>query len=730
MHQVIVILIIQIVIQWKQALAFISPSLVLNQHNHLKNRPFIPMSHRKTLSHNDNVDCDHNDISVKDRMEVVFSYLVHQILNDTWKEKEDAFEYVRVTASNSLLQLNALIVNKLHIESKQAVFDTHTIHSNEPLFQMVLHTTYNLRQLMHYYGPSRGQGRKTLIELIQVSKLTSPSNALVVILMTCALALNVRKNHDDDDDMDRMIAISRAIVSGILPQGRYSNDKKSTKDMIHTDDHSYPSMVSTVALNTVHSLLNMTLEEQDVNQGVSIDLHVITSLARSFVNDTKPLSSICTSVIRCKLNLEQDNICLYDSNVFQDDKNKADIIGALGLAAQLAPWSDISPIPLVEVAITNNLWHAAERLCDSAILFKSSDTHEVVQTLIDGASDRHLYRVMDTYATTYYDHGGYVQFAEARFMHACDTIAKVISKRQYPIIEKQVERVDMAFIKVKTEHIMLDLDRDGPREVREFTLEKLMETNEHDAAHRFATLWGYDFIYNEQDAEKYAKARREKYLQFNHAFPNSSEDIPVPISCPNLLSKSLSDLKSSIQSCSPVIGFDVEWGEEKGASLLQLSTMSNALLIDIPALLETEQGCDALDLVGQLFQEKKSILMLGFSCGEDISRLKSSVGVRARPWITSTTAVVDLKPLITLDNPKLKHVGLSKLCDVYCGKPLDKSEQCSLWARRPLTKLQCTYAALDAWAVVAIWSKLRSEITEALLPNRNTKQCDNSAMRM
>lgn len=726
MHQVIVILIIQFIFQWKQALAFVSPSLVLSP-NHRKNRPFIQMSHQKIFYNNDNVESDHNYMFMNDRMEVVFSYLVHQI--DTWKEKEDALECARLAASNSLLQLNALIGNKLHIESKQEGFYTPTIHLNEPLFKMVLHTTYNLRQLIHYYGPSRGQGRKTLIEMMQVSKFTSPSNALAVILMICALALNVKKNHDDDDDArDHMIAISRAIVSGILPQGRYSNSKKSTEDVIHNDDQEHSSLVSTVALKAVHSLLNMTLQEKDINQGVSIDLHVITSLARSFVNDAKPLSSICTSVIRCKLNLAQDNTYLYDSNVIQDDKKKSDIIGALGLAAQLAPWCDISPVPLVEVAITNNLWHAAERLCDSAILFKSSDTHEAVQTLIDGASERHLYRVMDTYATTYYDHGGYVRFAEARFMHACDTIAKVISKRQYPIIEKQIERVDMAFSKVKTDNVMLDSDRDGPREVREFALEKLMEINEHDTAHRFATLWGYDFFYNEQDAEQYAKARREKYLQFDHAFPNSSEGIPEPISCPKILSQSLSDFKSSIQSFSPVIGFDVEWGEEKGASLLQLSTMSKALLIDIPALVETELGCDALDLVGQLFQEKKSIVMLGFSCGEDITRLKSSVGVRARPWLTSTSAVVDLKPLISLDNPNLKHIGLSKLCNVYCGKPLDKSEQCSLWARRPLTKLQCTYAALDAWAVVAIWNKLRTEITEPLLPNRNTKNYDNTAM--
>lgn len=714
------------VILWKQGLAFISPgattvlSLGLdNQHHHpcyynpMKDnniRSFIIKS-----SSNEDIHC--NSRMSQDGLDLICSNVIQQIMNGTLDEDDGPLQFARetttatATASNRLIEFNSMILNKLQtMDSNHNTHQTYQLHPNGSLVQIVLQTTHNLRLLMNHYGPSRGQGRKTLIELVHGSKLNSSSNALGVILIVSALALNPNTKHDSELDHD--IAISRAIVSGILPQeGRKGG--------------TISSLTPTLALNAVHSLLNMVLvkDNEIIHTHVSIDLHIVTSLARSFIHDTKPLSCICASVIRQKLNLKQQGAdSVYEVSHLQEYNNKSDITGALGLAAQLAPWSDISPIPLVEVAILNNLWHAAERLCDSAITSKSSDTQEVVQTLIEGASERHLYRVMDTYATTYYDNGGKVRFAEARLMHACDTIAKVVIKRQYPIIEKQVERVDFAYSKVKNEHVVFDLDRDGPREVRDFAIEKLMELNEHDAAHRLATLWGFDFIYNERDAEKYAKARKEKYLQFNYAFPNSSEDIPEPIACPNLLHKSLTTLKMSIPSSSPVIGFDVEWGEEKGASLLQLSTMSTAILIDIPALLESEQGCDALDLVGQLFQETHSIVMVGFSCSEDISRLKASVGVRAKPWLTSTTAVVDIKPLITLDEPSLKHAGLSKVCNIYLSKPLDKSEQCSLWARRPLTILQRVYAVLDAWAVVAIWNRIRSDITDPLLPNIPLKQ--------
>merc|ERR1711957_582600 len=88
------------------------------------------------------------------------------------------------------------------------------------------------------------------------------------------------------------------------------------------------------------------------------------------------------------------------------------------------------------------------------------------------------------------------------------------------------------------------------------------------------------------------------------------------------------------------------------------------------------------------------------------SRLRGSPSKLKTHWFSRTNAVVDIRPLISIDNSKLRSLGLSRSSEHYVGKPLDKSEQCSMWGQRPLSESQRTYAALDAWACVAIYDKI------------------------
>ncbi|OZC07851.1 hypothetical protein X798_05161 [Onchocerca flexuosa] len=87
--------------------------------------------------------------------------------------------------------------------------------------------------------------------------------------------------------------------------------------------------------------------------------------------------------------------------------------------------------------------------------------------------------------------------------------------------------------------------------------------------------------------------------------------------------------------------------------------------------------------------------------------------------LTSTIEIDGMKELATLEqkqeklevknveqNPLLKEIrGLSALCERVLDKPLDKTEQCSVWDRRPLRDLQLRYAALDAYCMLMLYEK-------------------------
>ena len=169
-----------------------------------------------------------------------------------------------------------------------------------------------------------------------------------------------------------------------------------------------------------------------------------------------------------------------------------------------------------------------------------------------------------------------------------------------------------------------------------------------------------------------------------------------------------------------VIGVDCEWATDHGApALMQLSLSPDeeTFLVDVAALL----SCGALGLLDRI---ARAVLypdvgteVIGFAFEHDLRRLRvllltpidGGTEVAAPPPSPATMAVVDMQRvamqagIVARGNgtPSLQHTVAAIL-----GLRLDKNEQCSDWARRPLTQSQLDYAALDS----AILLRLRKQL--------------------
>lgn len=571
------------------------------------------------------------------------------------------FSFVQISKNtiNGSLAILDEVSSRVHNKMQEAdgIVDIKSIgnsNENDVCTKKSIAVAGLLRALLYHYGIKRGKGRKALLYGIEPLLLDpintadfqqSEAKILAITLLITSLAFT--NNTDEKLDVEEEFrATSRAATSGLLPSGRYQNKKHKLGDNENNgsiSEENIPIIQNMNHFGTAASknMLRLVIDSPGDN---SIDLHILTSYIRAFVLDTSPLTIIASQVIRNQLHLREDNV--FDENSPRPQVTKVDAAAALNLAAEVAPWSEMPPRLLVDVSLSVNLQHAAERICISAV--QSSNTsqdelHEAVQSLIDGTSENHQYRQADAYSTEFYDYGGKSRFAEARFIHACDTICKVIVKRQFPIIERQVERVDKAFERIQKDHVINEEAplRNGPIEIREFALLRLRESNLHDVAHRLASLWEMEYIYDEKDVKKYLQARKSRYLQWENIFQRDTV-IPEEISCPKELR---SQVEEMMQTChrGECIGFDVEWADDiPGAALLQLSTVSFAILVDIPKLIESTEGCEALhDTIGKIFngeyKRKDSELhfvpnIVGFSCREDLKRLSASSKQSKLSW--------------------------------------------------------------------------------------------------
>lgn len=149
----------------------------------------------------------------------------------------------------------------------------------------------------------------------------------------------------------------------------------------------------------------------------------------------------------------------------------------------------------------------------------------------------------------------------------------------------------------------------------------------------------------------------------------------------------------------PWVGFDTETkpsfvrGVKNKVALVQLSTPRVCYLIrvcnmQIPPMLSEFLAAD-------------TPLKIGLSLHDDYRVLLRSC--KFKP-----TGFVDLQKIIK--KVGIEELGLQKMYAILFGKKISKSQRLTNWEAPVLTPAQQQYAAIDAWACVEIYEKIKDEL--------------------
>ena len=183
--------------------------------------------------------------------------------------------------------------------------------------------------------------------------------------------------------------------------------------------------------------------------------------------------------------------------------------------------------------------------------------------------------------------------------------------------------------------------------------------------------------------------------------------------------------RTSTRGSYRVVGLDCEWRPSASSpvALVQAATRDAVFLIDALKLAESPESLAALDaFLGAVFADA-SLVKLGFGFAHDLRRLR-----RGYPTLRSAggdaasaaarVSMVDARQAALVAFPHkargIRRAGLAVLSASVLGAYVDKTEQCSDWARRPLTPSQIAYAAADAHLLTVAFDRCVAEAPDAI----------------
>ncbi|TMW58522.1 hypothetical protein Poli38472_010081 [Pythium oligandrum] len=152
---------------------------------------------------------------------------------------------------------------------------------------------------------------------------------------------------------------------------------------------------------------------------------------------------------------------------------------------------------------------------------------------------------------------------------------------------------------------------------------------------------------------------------------------------------------------------EVSVGADEGVSVYQLSIGNITYIVDVQTL-----GEEAAAPLEMIWSDPSLFFLVGFCVSGDLRRLHHSfpsvLGKRSE-----SPLLVELKQMALYRQLPASKWGLSQLYETCFGEQLDKEQQCSDWALRPLSTQQLEYAAMDAFVVRKVALLLLADVVES-----------------